>query len=274
MQYDLGDTVLLEHAVRVSGELTDATVALAIAAPDDTASSPAVSHVSLGRYRAAVPATLVGPWGGAWDVSGPVDDVVPVAFYVGDPAPPAYADLDDFKEMRRVTTTTDDRAFLRVLRSAARRIDRKCHRRFWLDRVPSAREFDTAGRMTPDGLLVVDDIGVADIEVYTGGPTSWSLEESSAYTTYPDNALALGEPITGLVWPGAWHGRAKVVTRWGPPLIPDEITEANLLLANRLYLRKDSPEGVAGGEWGGMRLSRWDPDVEALVGPYVLPNPP
>jgi hypothetical protein len=42
----------------------------------------------------------------------------------------------------------------------------------------------------------------------------------------------------------------------------------------RLYKRKDSPEGVLGtAEWGGpVRLSRVDPDVAALLTPFVIPG--
>lgn len=275
MQYDVGDTVLLEHTVRVDGDLTDATVTLALTSPAGTVSSPAVTHVSTGYYRAAVPATLTGPWAFSWDVSGPVDDVVPGQFSVGDPAPPAYASLDDLKEMRRIKTNTEDAALLRRLNVASRRIDRKCHRRFWLDPAPVVREFNTAGRFTPNGLLLVDDIGdAADLELATGTPGSWTTVEATAYTAFPDNALLAGQPITALEWLTSWYGRVQITARWGWPYVPDEITEATLLLANRLYLRKDSPEGVLGGELGGLRVSRWDPDVEALVQPFVLPNPP
>lgn len=272
MQYDLGDTVLLEHTVRIAGDLTDATVTLAVTSPAGTVSNPAVTHVSVGSYRSAVPATLAGPWSFSWDVSGPIDDVVPGQFSVGNPAPPAYAALADFKEMRRVQVDTDDVALQRVLGAASRLIDRKAGRRFWLDPTASARVFAATGRLAEPGMLLVDDIGdQASIGVEYGIAPTWSAVTGATFG--PDNALVTGSPITQIVNPsGTWPAgqQVRIVARWGWPAIPDEITEATLLLANRLYLRKDSPEGVAGGEWGGMRLSRLDPDVEALVAPYVL----
>jgi hypothetical protein len=40
-------------------------------------------------------------------------------------------------------------------------------------------------------------------------------------------------------------------------------------LASRLFKRNDSPLGVAGfGDMGVMRVSRFDPDIEALIAPY------
>lgn len=183
----------------------------------------------------------------------------------------SYAELADLKRMRRITDTTDDDLLTRVLSVASRRIDARTNRRFWLDPAPVARVFGTAGRVTPDGRLLIDDIGaVGGLVVETGSGTSWS-----AFTSYelgPANSLADGWPYTELA--GSWSDtRVQVTARWGWPAVPEDIAMATLLLASRLYLRKDSPEGVlASAEFGSIRVSRWDPDVEALVAPYVQPK--
>lgn len=45
-----------------------------------------------------------------------------------------------------------------------------------------------------------------------------------------------------------------------------EVTEAILLMASRLYARRNSPEGVAGwGDLGVIRVVAADPDIEALL---------
>src|SRR5829696_2658904 len=45
-----------------------------------------------------------------------------------------------------------------------------------------------------------------------------------------------------------------------------EVTEAILLMASRLYARRNSPEGVAGwGDLGVIRVVANDPDIEALL---------
>lgn len=183
-----------------------------------------------------------------------------------------YAPLDELKRMRRITDTADDALLGKALTVASRRIDARTGRRFWLDDQPTERVFGAAGRVTPDGRLLVDDIGSTDgLLVETGGGTSWS--PTTGWQPGPDNALAQGWPYTELT--GWWGGlRVRITARWGWPAVPEDISMAALLLASRLYLRKDSPEGVlANAEFGSMRVSRWDPDVEALIAPYVQPKP-
>lgn len=53
---------------------------------------------------------------------------------------------------------------------------------------------------------------------------------------------------------------------YAPGARPPEVQEAILLLAQRLYARRNSPEGVAGwGELGVVRILASDPDLEALI---------
>ena len=53
-------------------------------------------------------------------------------------------------------------------------------------------------------------------------------------------------------------------------VVPDNVREATLLQTARQFRRRLSPEGVAGfGEFGAVRVSRLDPDVEALITPDV-----
>ncbi len=63
------------------------------------------------------------------------------------------------------------------------------------------------GRLTPGGLLLVDDIGDVDgLVVENGSAAAWAA--TTAYEMGPDNALTLGQPVTGLTattgsyWPG------------------------------------------------------------------------
>ncbi|MFE7966134.1 phage gp6-like head-tail connector protein [Streptomyces cellulosae] len=183
---------------------------------------------------------------------------------------------------RRVGSETADTSrdddLTSALAAATRGIDMATGRRFWLDDTPTARVYRTAGRVVrePDGdLLLVDDIGdVAGLVVETGSGSAWS--PLTGYETQPDNALADGKPVTGLLRSGSWGfgtARVRVTARFGWPAIPDDIVEAALIQATRLYKRKDSPEGIIGSaEWGVRNLSRRDPDVWALIEPYILPG--
>lgn len=189
-----------------------------------------------------------------------------------------YATLAELKGMLRITDTVDDTAIQSALTRASRAIDKRCGRRFYADGIASARTYRLAGRVArqSDGeLLLVDDISTTTgLIVEIGDGTTWT-----AYTDYetdPDNAIVRGEAITGLrrnrsYW--GMSGRARVTADWGWPAVPDPIVEATLLLANRRFKRRDSPEGVTGlASDGPIRVSRFDPDIEDLVAPYVIPG--
>jgi hypothetical protein len=167
----------------------------------------------------------------------------------------------------------------RARASASRSIDSTTGRRFWLDPAPVARVFTPAGRIVHDDdgeLFLVNDIGSTEgLIVETGGGASWSAV--TEYETSPDNALADGRPITGLrrvlsTW-GTATTRLRVTAKFGWPAVPEDVHEAALILASRLYKRRDSPEGIIGSaEWGVRNLSRRDPDVWNLIEPYIIPG--
>lgn len=175
--------------------------------------------------------------------------------------------------------TSQDGRLTRALAAASRSIDKTTGRRFWLDPAPVVRTYRLRGRIVceDDGeILLVDDVGsLTGLVVETGSGSSWSAV--TGYETVPDNALADGRPITGLlrvngIW-GYAITRARVTARFGWPAVPDDIVQATLIQAARLFKRKDSPEGVTGSaEWGVVRLSRRDPDVWNLIEQYVLPG--
>lgn len=174
--------------------------------------------------------------------------------------------------------TSRDEQLMAALAAASRGIDRATGRRFWLDDSPAPRVFRLDGRVAcqADGdLLLVDDVGsAAGLVVETGSGATWAVVTD--YESQPDNALADGRPITGFLRSGAWGSyttRVRVTARFGWPAVPDEVTEASLIQATRLYKRKDSPEGIIGSaEWGVRNLSRRDPDVWALIEPFILPG--
>lgn len=191
-----------------------------------------------------------------------------------------YATIETLRLMLKFEDTDPrDDLLQRALTSASRSIDKTTGRRFWLDAAPVARTYRLAGRTVSeqDGdVLLVDDIGSTQgLVVETGSGVSWTA--LSGVETTPDNALLDGRPVTGLLrvnghW-GTGTSRVRVTARFGWPAVPDDIEQATLIQANRLFRRKDSPEGVTGSaEWGVMRLSRRDPDVWGLIEQYVHPG--
>lgn len=189
-----------------------------------------------------------------------------------------YATLAELKAMRRVTDNADDDALQARLTGASRAIDDRTGRRFYADVSATARSYRTAGRVAngEDGeLLLVDDIStITGLIVEVGDGTTWTAVTD--YLTEPENAIARGRAIEALIRDvGYWstNRRVRVTAVWGWPSVPTGITEATLLLANRRFARKSSPEGVSG--WateGATRVSRFDPDIEDLVEPFLKPG--
>ncbi|MFI5995872.1 phage gp6-like head-tail connector protein [Streptomyces sp. NPDC051362] len=192
-----------------------------------------------------------------------------------------YVTLAELKEQFGIEPddTTQDAELSRACSSASGWIDKTTGRRFWLDETPVQRTFRPAGRVACDAdgeLLLVDDIGtLTGLTVETGSGASFTAV--TGYETSPDNALADGEPITGLrLVNGSWGtatNRVRITAQFGWPTVPADIHQAALIQASRLAKRKGSPEGIIGSaEWGVRNLSRRDPDVWNLVEPYILPG--
>lgn len=195
-----------------------------------------------------------------------------------------YATRDDLKSQLSIEAgdTSRDSLLDKALNAASRGIDRTTGRRFWLDDAPTQRTYRLHQRICreEDGdVLKVDDIGDTTGMLVESASTGGGVfaDITGTYETTPDNALADGYPITGLLRPltiwGTAFTRIRVTARFGWPAVPDDINQACLIQASRLYKRKDSPEGIIGSaEWGVRNLSRRDPDVWVLIEPYILPG--
>jgi hypothetical protein len=183
-----------------------------------------------------------------------------------------YVTLTALKTALRITDTDDDTELQARMTSASRRVDKDTGRRFWVDQAATAREY----RPRHEELLTVDDISTADgLVVEVGRGTGWTVVDPNAYDLLPENAVADGRAIETIsrvygCWPLWGTQRVRVTAVWGWPAIPEDIVNATLLLAARLFRRKDSPEGVTGfGDQGAVRVSRYDSDYDALIGAYV-----
>lgn len=277
---DVGDLFGLEHLVyNDAGVLTDASVTLAVTAPDGTASNPTVTHVDTGTYTANIDLTSAGVWQWVWTVSGTVQDVANGQVTAADPAPATYASLARLKSalgMDAADTTRDDYLLL-VLDAASRSVEEYCDGRvFYLAASPTARTFPLGRRLVNDSMFgwcaqrfPVDDIGALDgllVEVSTDGLTWTTITDAQVW---PANALAKGKPITYVASPtvNLWcYNQARVTARWGWPSTPGQVENATLLTATRYARRPSSPEGVAGSaDWGLIRIPYMDPDVQAQL---------
>lgn len=190
-----------------------------------------------------------------------------------------YVTLELLKASIKITADDRDDLLTQALTTASRQIDSWTGRPpdgFGLAESATARTFDSTGRTVcqRDGrvLLLIDEIGsTADLTVETGDDTTWTTV--TGYRTDPTNALTYSRPVTGLTGSGWWMGsdQVRVTARWGWPSTPQEISQACLIQAHRLYSRRSSPDGIRGsGEFGAIRLARMDPDVRELLGPFML----
>ncbi len=90
-------------------------------------------------------------------------------------------------------------------------------------------------------------------------------EWSQITATDPGTSAALDDAVAS--------ANAMIVRRCVP--LPDpwpgEVTIAALIEAARTFKRRGSPEGVSGlgGDFGVVRVSSWDPTVEANLSPWL-----
>ncbi|MEH0841621.1 phage gp6-like head-tail connector protein [Micromonospora sp. CPCC 205711] len=190
-----------------------------------------------------------------------------------------YTTLPLLKSYINETTSSNDSLLQQCLTSASRAIDSYCGRRFYVDTNVTTRTYRIDDRVVCDtdgDLLIVDDISTTTgLVVEVGSGSSWSTVTD--YDTEPDNAIALGKPITYLrrqynSWATSSRAKVRVTAKFGFPAVPDEVVQATLLQAARLFKRKDSVGGVLGADQFGasIRVSRIDSDVQALLRPFVI----
>ncbi len=174
-----------------------------------------------------------------------------------------------------------------AINAASRAIDSYCQRRFWLDPTAVARTFVPCDMYSID----VDDIGsTTNFAIATDGggdgtfETAWSasdyqLLDANAPYEFPEakpwtKIRAVGtKTFPWLYRQGIYlrrDDRVQVTAKWGWPAVPDAVTQACIIKAARLFLRKSSLQGIAAFDaFGPVRLSRAeDGDVLGLLEEY------
>ncbi len=186
-----------------------------------------------------------------------------------------YCTLQDVKDALRVQDSVDDTILELHIETASRQIDDICERVF----------YSTAGQTR---YFVPRDSFVCEIDDLV---TLTTLKTSSAADKVYDVTWAAKdyqlEPVNGIAggmsmpwtqiravddyWFPLANGETtvEVTGTFGWSSVPVPIKLATVMLAMRLYKRMDSPLGVAGvGDIGVIRVSRIDPDIDALISPF------
>lgn len=193
----------------------------------------------------------------------------------------AYCTLSDLKTSLAIEDIQDDTALEAAILTASRMIDDYTGRFFYKDgttAVPVTRYY------TPNDWWIcnVDDfISLNEIATDENFNKSYTTIWASAdYMIEPVNNPRRGWPYTRILavdsylFPRLYPQTVRIKAVWGWSAVPVEIAMATKIQASRLFVRRQSPFGVAGSpEMGTIRLSsRLDPDVEALVRPFRKMN--
>lgn len=186
-----------------------------------------------------------------------------------------YCSLQDIKDSLRITDNVDDTLLELAVETASRQIDDYCERVF----------YSTAGAtryfVPRDSYVCETDDIVSITTLKTSSAADGVYDITWATTDYqkePLNSLAGGIPspttqlraIDNYIFPtSGGDATVQIVGTFGWSAVPTAIKYATILLGSRLFKRMDSPLGVAGiGDIGVIRVSRIDPDIDALIGPF------
>lgn len=188
---------------------------------------------------------------------------------------------EQFKDDGSRTTTT---LLERAIHASSRAIDDHCGRRFWTDAAVVARQYRPSDAYS----VFVDDIstrtGVIVATDTTGDGTYATTWDAADFDLEPRNADVAAAGSTGPAYSFTsivaiddklfpLHDRRatlRITAKFGWSAVPVSVEEACILKAASLFKRKDSPDGMAGmSEFGPVRISKRDPDVVALLHPFV-----
>jgi hypothetical protein len=190
-----------------------------------------------------------------------------------------YATLAEAKAYLSIVDSIDDTMLESMVEAASRAIDNIAGRRFYLDTSASARLY----RGTNPYILTVDDFGSTTgiaLALDTGGDGTYEtvLTYNTDYVVEPFNAFAMGKPYTQITLVGGqllpWllpnlRPSVQLTAKWGYPTVPDDISQACLILTADMYKRKDSVGGNLGiSELGAIRMSPLGRDIAAMTRAY------
>lgn len=190
-----------------------------------------------------------------------------------------YCDVTDLKSWLGISDSNSDAILEIIIGAASRAIDRYCGRRFFVDSGSGTKDYfvsnchavEVHDFVVASGVTVtVDDTGDGTYETTFTSGTDYYVQpvnrERNGITYWPGESLIA---IGAQSFPQPWTSRptVRVNATWGWQAIPDEVRQACLLKAARLFRRQQTPEGIAGGsEFGAIRISnKEDPDVCMLL---------
>lgn len=188
-----------------------------------------------------------------------------------------YCTLSELKDSLQIDDSVDNASLEAAIMSASRMIDDYTQRFFYKDGTiasPVTRYYtpEDAISLNIDDIVTVSSVATDNDLLFTY-TTVWSTSDfvvepiNNPRKSWPYNRLVA---VGAYVWPFQIPQSVKITGAWGWSAVPQEIQLATKIQASRLFIRRQSPFGIAGSpELGTVRLSsRLDPDVEALIRPF------
>lgn len=180
-----------------------------------------------------------------------------------------YATLAELKSRLDITNDNQDANLDQMIEAASRQIDGWTARTFFTQVATRTVSVEDTGELMLDRDLIVL-AGIATDEdgdrVYE---QVWDVSQVEFDGDPPYQTIYL-KPYSTRYFP-LGRNRVQVTGTWGySTAVPHAIREACLLLAARLYKRKDAPFGIAGSADHGQlqTLPGMDPDVKQLIQQY------
>ncbi len=196
-----------------------------------------------------------------------------------------YAGLSDLAD----TELLDD-----VVTTVSRMIDNVCQRHFWQTSANTDRVFRTQdlyrlvfgpfNDLTTCASITLDRAGSGTFDEtlsLTNVVFSTGKDADNAYAYAEQHPYTEANLVNMIYWPipGGTAGTRrqqliKITGTWGWPTVPAMVKQACRIQVARIMKRQESPLGVAGfGEFGVVRVSRLDPDIDAMLQPYKMLSP-
>lgn len=192
-----------------------------------------------------------------------------------------YATLAELKSSLTITDSDDDALLELAITSTSRMIDDFTGRFFYANGTVGSPVIRYYTPNDPWTLAVDDYVSISEIATDDNFNQTWStVWAASDFLKEPVNNSLRGWPYTRLlatgryVWPYYLPQACKITGVWGWPAVPAEVNQACIIQSSRIFVRKQSPFGIAGTpELGTVRLSsRLDPDVQAFLRPINRNN--
>ena len=189
-----------------------------------------------------------------------------------------YTTLADVRNSLQIEDSIDDAEIEAAILAASRMIDDYCQRFFYQEgslAFPATRYYTAVSPwyVETDDIVQITELA-CDPDFDQSYAQIWNTTTPPLDVMYePVNNPQKGWPYTRVlaigsyVFPYFFPQTVRISGIFGFPEVPYEVQLACKLQAARLFIRKQSPFGIAGSvELGTVRLnSRLDPDVEMLL---------